>query len=355
MTPTRQNRLSRGAGRLAAWGLLLSSAVGALGQEATLDLEAWSKWRPRIRELVARRVDADGRVSYLLFVLDGENYVVKTAPSEKLLRARVLTRDIDVAGRCGDEFWVARGRFVNFADHLRFLRKGDMDSSETNYVASTLQGNYGVARLAFAFLYLGVDPFGLDLSRRLEQLQLTEGGFELTGRQFTNAVAVQRVETRGMKLAYRLLVTVTGASDGQGGQFKSTGAIEGELEPGNFIPVRFCFQDLDLARPQIVATIERLSLELSDSPLSLRLFRPELYVQEGFPMVMRMDGDKVVMTPAHDPSWRKVVLFGHAFSYRLVKWGVITLIAAITVIAAIVVRNQQRKQQQKAPGETSIT
>lgn len=79
------------------------------------------------------------------------------------------------------------GRFVNFMDQLRFLRERELGSKETNYVGSTLDGNYGVARLGFAFLYLGSEPFGVDLSRRLEQLQLTQGGFELTGREFTNA------------------------------------------------------------------------------------------------------------------------------------------------------------------------
>lgn len=62
-------------------------------------------------------------------------------------------------------------------------------------------------------------------------------------------------------------------------------------------------------------------------------------------MVMRLEGDRVVIFHPHNKHWRKGVLFGHVFSYNVVKWGVITWIAAVTVIAMVVIRNQQHKQR----------
>ena len=295
---------------------------------AALDLNAWMKERPRIRELVARWSYADGRVRYLLLVADGSNYVVKIAPSEKLLRARVLTPDISASGRCGDEFWVAKGKI----QELRFLREHDLHSKETNYTRLTRTLNHGVAKLGLAFLRFGTEPL-----REEEELRLTPGGFESKGGGLTKTIAIENVRDAAVGRTYSLTATVIGDSVVGG---VSRFQVRGTLESDSFIPLNFSIYYPD--SPSVPAvTVHRLSLKLGSSSIPLRLFRPELYVLEGFHTVMRMQGDQVVAFSAGDPSWRKVIIFGWVLPYRVVKWTVIVLIAVITVIAVVCIRKQK--------------
>ncbi len=311
--------------------LLLLHFPGVRAAAAALDLNAWVKERPRIRELVARRTQANGSVNYLLLVADGSNYVVKMAPTEKLLRARVLTPEVDVTGRCGDELWVVRGRIPE----LRFLREKDRASGDTNFVGSTLTLNFGASRLGLAFLYFGTEP----LPQQRQPL-LTASGFEWRSRELTTQVAVEKCENQTDRLTYSLAGIMKGDRIG-GGENKFR--VCGELEAGSFIPLRYAVYDLNTPANALISTVERISLTLADSPLPLRLFRPEPYVLEGFPVVMRLEGGQLVSFSASRDDWRKIVLFGWVFPYRLVKWSVITLVAAITVVAAIRVKNRTKR------------
>jgi hypothetical protein len=301
-------------------------ALDAFADPTGLDLEGWFKEPPRIRELVARRTQSDGKVKYLLLVADGSNYVVKMAPSEKLLRARVLTREVDAVGRCGDEFWTASRHF----SELRIVRTRDLISKETNHVKLTLTLNYAVARLGLAFLRLGSEPLQEETDFRV-----TPEGFESSCDRFFKKVTIERVERSGDGLRYKLSGTTTG-DDIVGGV--SRFQIRGELEPPSFIPVTFSVYDPDLPDNPFVCKVELLSLKLSDSPIPLVHFRPESYVREGFYAVMEIRDGKLVMFPASHPSWRKVVFLGWVLPYRVIKWGGIALIATATVVAAILVR-----------------
>ncbi len=304
----------------------LLPAFGSRADAPALDLRAVFEQRPRIRELVARRTQSDGNVKYLLLVADGSNYVVKMAPTEKLLRARVLAPEVDAVGRCGDEFWTAR----KFAPELRLLRTRDLNSEETNYARFTLLLNHGAARLGLAFLRLGCEP--------LEQetvFRVTPEGFESSNDRFFKKVTIERVERSGDRLRYELNGYWTG-DDIVGGV--SRFRIRGELEPSSFIPIWFSVLDANLPANPLVCKVERLSLKLSDSPIELSRFRPEPYVMEGFHTVMQIRDGKLVMLPAGHPSWRRIVILGWVLPYRLVKWTVIGLIATTTVVAAILLR-----------------
>jgi hypothetical protein len=318
--------------------MLISSfalAVDTFADPVGLDLQGWFKEAPRIRELVARRTQSDGKVKYLLLVADGPNYVVKMAPSEKLLRARVLTREVDAVGRCEDEFWTASRHF----SELRFVRTRDLSSKETNYAKFTLGLNHGVARLGLAFLRLGSEPLQQETDFRV-----TPAGFESSNEQLLNKVTIERVERSGDRLRYELSGSWTGDIIGGG---VSRFLVRGELEPSSLIPVTFSIFDPKSPANPLVCKVERVSLKLSDSPIPLSHFRPEPYVLEGFHSVMQIRDGKLVMFPAGHPSWRKVVILGWVLPYWVVKWGVIALIAAATVVAAILVRKTKTTAPRK--------
>lgn len=269
-------RKSIGRGRAVMLTVALLPAFGSRADAPALDLRAVFEQRPRIRELVARRTQSDGNVKYLLLVADGSNYVVKLAPTEKLLRARVLAPEVDAVGRCGDEFWTAR----KFAPELRLLRTRDLNSEETNYARFTLLLNHGAARLGLAFLRLGCEP--------LEQetvFRVTPEGFESSNDRFFKKVTIERVERFGDRLSYELRGCWTGDSIGGG---VSRFLIRGELEPSSLIPVTFSIYDPASPGSPLVFKVEHLSLELSDSPIPLAYFRPERYVLEGFHSILEI-------------------------------------------------------------------
>jgi len=77
---SRGTSAARGIGGQLLVAVLVSGfalAVDVFADPAGLDLQGWFKEPPRIRELVARRAQSDGKVKYLLLVADGSNYVVK--------------------------------------------------------------------------------------------------------------------------------------------------------------------------------------------------------------------------------------------------------------------------------------
>lgn len=302
----------------------LSRLPAIVAGDAALDLALWRREIPRmqerIEEMILKRTSANGTVRYVLLVSDGPNYVVKIAPTEKLLRARILTPEIDVAGRCGDEIWVAKGRLAE----LRFLRDRDLRSKETNYAQFTASLQNGVAKLGRAVFRLGTDPLPGEVDFRL-----TGEGWESSCPYVFENVVLEQVHTDGASVVYQLRGSWVGdAIVGGISRFR----MRGTLEDDSYIPSAFRVLD-DSGAPTM--TVDRVSLKRAASPIPLRRFRPEPYVLEGFHTVVRMEGDRVIHFPAWQAAWRKIVVFGLILPYRWVKWSVIVLIAVITLIAAV--------------------
>jgi hypothetical protein len=337
-------RLIIWVGTGAVWCFLSVSVFGGPDIEAAALVVS----PPRVERLVAQRSFADGTKAFILLKYDSGNAFVKMSKTRSALDKRLLARGDTVSGRVGNQVWV--GDEGVGSD----LWVADIDAPVTanpavlQHQRTTLLLADHHSRLGRSLLTFGIDiPISADVLTTNGTIIYEDGGFNVIA-----SVEVKSPTSAGaipFSSRWRKVTTVTPGADSDHPESVSGELYEcnGEMSSQTKLPLWFELVQIDGAgRRHKLGRAEILDVEFAREALTIDAFSIPANVDGGARSLIVQTNDAILQQDLFSGarSERKVSVFGHLISTRTIRYCVLILIVAVSVVFAAMVMFKTRRQ-----------